>query len=45
MVQRVHDAVEKLTTLAEPPPVTEYALGATMIDLGRMRTTAPPTAG
>ena len=42
MVRRVHDAVEKLTTMTEPPPVTEYALGATMIDIQGMRSPPPP---
>jgi signal transduction histidine kinase len=45
MARRVHDAVEKLATMTEPPPVKEYALGATMIDLERMRGAPPPAKG
>jgi signal transduction histidine kinase len=42
MVRRVHDSVERLTTLTAAPPVREYALGTTMIDLEGMRR-APPS--
>lgn len=45
MARRVHVAVEKLTTLTAPPPVTEYALGATMIDLERIPSAPPPATG
>jgi signal transduction histidine kinase len=36
MVRRIRDAVEKLTSLTEPPPLRHYVAGAQMIDLERL---------
>lgn len=37
MARRIRDAVDKLSTLTDAPPLKEYVLGAKMLDLDRMK--------